>query len=395
MKAQAPAVLPSRYEGQGWIQWPDHPDPSLQFLRTLGAAQQGAGTVSECFLVASRIDPADPESWYREWQHMGDINARRGDAAISAGNSNTAKANFLRAGGYYRASEYYLGPADPRRVETFARVIAHSQAYLGLISPAGEILAIDVGDGTVLDAYFLKPGNGLQRWPTVVCFGGLDGYKDEMLPRVSQHALSRGMALLLIDMPGQGGALRLRGTPNRPDSEVPVARCLDFLAGRADVDSDRIALYGASLGGIYSARAASIERRIKAVVSDSLVFDLHAGMQQRLVHSEPSSWKFLEWVFGCNSPEQVVEKSRKFRMAAFIGNIRCPYLIVQGEHDFLGLQTARDAFECARTGGVPVELRVFTAEETGASHCQADNPTLGQEFVWDWIAIQLGIAQTA
>jgi len=38
---------------------------------------------------------------------------------------------------------------------------------------------------------------------------------------------------------------------------------------------------------------------------------------------------------------------------------------------------------------------VFTAEETGASHCQADNPTLGQEFVWDWIAIQLGIAQTA
>jgi hypothetical protein len=39
---------------------------------------------------------------------------------------------------------------------------------------------------------------------------------------------------------------------------------------------------------------------------------------------------------------------------------------------------------------VPVELKVFEADETGASHCQADNPTLGHEYICDWITAKLG-----
>lgn len=42
------------YEAEGWTQ-PDHPEWSQQFARILGATQEGAGTVSECFLAASRM----------------------------------------------------------------------------------------------------------------------------------------------------------------------------------------------------------------------------------------------------------------------------------------------------------------------------------------------------
>ena len=31
-------------------------------------------------------------------------------------------------------------------------------------------------------------------------------------------------------------------------------------------------------------------------------------------------------------------------------------------------------------------LRLTDAEETGAEHCQHDNPTLGQEIMIDWLA---------
>ena len=31
-------------------------------------------------------------------------------------------------------------------------------------------------------------------------------------------------------------------------------------------------------------------------------------------------------------------------------------------------------------------LRLTSAEETGAEHCQHDNPTLGQELMIDWLA---------
>ena len=56
------------------------------------------------------------------------------------------------------------------------------------------------------------------------------------------------------------------------------------------------------------------------------------------------------------------------------------------------VQTALDAFGCAKRHGVAVTLKVFTAEETGASHCQADNPGPGQAFVCDWLAAQLAPA---
>jgi hypothetical protein len=36
---------------------------------------------------------------------------------------------------------------------------------------------------------------------------------------------------------------------------------------------------------------------------------------------------------------------------------------------------------------------MVSAEETGAEHCQHDNPTLGQEVMLDWLADRFGIDQ--
>jgi len=372
------------YEAAGWAHWPAFPEASAQFSRILGTAQEGGAAISECFLVAGQIDPADPQSWYAAWLDRARRAREAAAAAQYAGHAQTARANWLRAATYYRASEMFLAPRDERRAPVFRDMLTCSRNWLGLLEPAGEAVTIPLGGGDALDAYFIKP-TGSARVPCVICVGGLDGSKDELLPRVTRAALERGLALLLIDMPGQGETLRLRGLPNRPDCEAPVARCVDWLQGRGDIDAQRIALYGASLGGVYAARAASGEKRLKAVVSDSLVFDLHAAFSQRLAVDAQGDWGLLQWVFGCNSPQAVVEKSRQFRMADFLGAIACPYLIVQGEHDFLGLQTAVDACEYAQKAGVDVRLKVFTAQDTGASHCQADNPTLGQEFVMDWL----------
>jgi hypothetical protein len=39
---------PPCYRDAGWLQWPDEAY-SFQFMRMLGAAQEGASTISECF----------------------------------------------------------------------------------------------------------------------------------------------------------------------------------------------------------------------------------------------------------------------------------------------------------------------------------------------------------
>jgi hypothetical protein len=42
---------------------------------------------------------------------------------------------------------------------------------------------------------------------------------------------------------------------------------------------------------------------------------------------------------------------------------------------------------------VNATLRFVTPEETGAEHCQHDNPTIGQELLADWLADVFGIDQ--
>jgi hypothetical protein len=43
-------------------------------------------------------------------------------------------------------------------------------------------------------------------------------------------------------------------------------------------------------------------------------------------------------------------------------------------------------YEYAREQGVDVTLKILTEDETGAEHCQHDNPTLGMERMADWLA---------
>ena len=69
--------------------------------------------VSECFLVASRIDPNDrANSWHREWLRIADRNNERGNAAFERGHVLTAQSNWLRAINYYQASTFVLDAAD-------------------------------------------------------------------------------------------------------------------------------------------------------------------------------------------------------------------------------------------------------------------------------------------
>ena len=64
------------FSPEGHVQWLDSEEFSTEFLKLLGAAQEGGSMVSECFQVASRIDPHDrANSWYREWLGIADRNA--------------------------------------------------------------------------------------------------------------------------------------------------------------------------------------------------------------------------------------------------------------------------------------------------------------------------------
>jgi pimeloyl-ACP methyl ester carboxylesterase len=384
--------LAPHYEPYGWLHWPRHPWMSYQFRRALGETQEGGGAISECFQAAARMLPGDKESWHAQWMVVAERNRRRGDEAEEAGHIQTAQNCWLRAANYYRHAEFWLLPSDPRRLSTFELMEVCSKRFIRRLTPPGETLDIPYENGVPLCAYFMRAPFGISKQPVLICMGGLDSIKDEMWFMQAHGALQRGIAVLMIDGPGQGGTLRRHNVVARYDYEVPIRRCIDYLATREDVDMQRIAVCGSSLGGYYAARAASYEHRLAACVSHGAIWSIQhlwadAGEDHGLADH-------IKWVFGAESVREAIEKkARLFTLDGTLENMRCPYLIVHGGFDVLGVEQATHVFEYAQSRGVDVTLRLLSAPETGADHCQHDNPTIGQEILSDWLADRFGIDQ--
>jgi hypothetical protein len=391
---QQPVEKPApRYQPYGWEQWPENPWLSYQFRRTLGYAQLGGASVSECMQVASRVVPVDKESWHAEWMRVADSNTARAEMAEKEGDVFTARDGWLRASSYYRSAEFRLTIEDPRRLATFGRCEATFMSAGKYFAPKLERVRIPYEGGNVLHGYFLRsPHASSAPQPVMIAMGGLDSFKEELYFIFGQGALERGISCLLIDGPGQGATVRYEGIRARPDTEVPIGACIDYLIDRGDVDAQRIGLAGTSLGGHFVSRAGSKEHRLAAVAAQGVIWDLHETFYGR-PETFPSA-HHAKSVFGGNSMAEVAQIVRPFTLEGVLEEMRCPYLVTHGVHDVLGQQDPPRVVEYARRKGVNIAYREVTAEETGADHCQHDNPTLGSDIVVDWLAHQLDIDQT-
>lgn len=365
---------------------------SYQFRRGLGETQEGGGAVSEVFQAASKIKAGDLESWYKEWRHIADRNNTRGDEAIKLGHVRTAMNCWLRAANYYREAEFWLDAKDPRRLDTYTHAENASAKCFTRMQPAAEIVEIPYEGGKTLPGYFIRSANGGDKQPVLISVGGLDSYKDELWFMTGRGAVQRGMSVLLVDGPGQGGALRRHNLTTRHDYEVPIGKCIDWLSKRNDVDTSRIAVSGSSLGGYYAARAASMDHRLAACISHGAIWDIHERWKAR--DDNHGLAGHIKWVFGAKTMLEAAEIAKPFKLEGVLNNMKCPYLIIHGGHDVLGVETVRTVYDYATQHGVKATLRLTSEEETGAEHCQHDNPTLGQELMLDWLADIFKIDQT-
>ena len=89
---------------------------AFEFIRNLSFMYYGGADLGEMMATADKIEEGDSESWFTEWNKLGDRLLSRAEASSSAGHLESAREAFLRASTYYRMGEFYLhgDPADPR-----------------------------------------------------------------------------------------------------------------------------------------------------------------------------------------------------------------------------------------------------------------------------------------
>jgi len=362
------------FDLRGWAYWPEREDLSVELMRLLGAAQEGGSTVAECRLTASRIDCSDDSSWHREWKRIADANSERGHAALGRGNVLTAKSNWLRAIGYYQSAAFPLDLSDDNYRAAIACMQECARNYLRHRKPAGEVVQIPWPVGYPLEAYFLPVPGVAERAPALICIGEPGQRKEEYLYKVARYASERGISLLAVDLFGVGADPQFEQAVGRSDLENTIGHIMDYLVERDDVDAERIAILADGWGSSFVARGIAFDDRFAAAVCDGGVWDLHerAFLLSRL-----------------NLPNANLDSRRVFIRVG--RNIKCPVLISSGEQGWLEAERVKDMVNDLKAEGYDMTLKIFTAEETAAAHAHADNPTLANEFIFDWIGARLAL----
>jgi dipeptidyl aminopeptidase/acylaminoacyl peptidase len=276
-----------------------------------------------------------------------------------------------------------LPAEDERRLQIFSQCEDSFRSAGEVFDPPVEVLQIPF-ESARLHGYLLRPPRGSAPWPAVIAFGGLDSFKEEVYFMVGKGLAERGIACILLDGPGQGATLRREHLHARHDWEIPIGAVIDHLEHYPDVDGQRLGICGTSLGGYYAARAACLESRIKAAVSHGAEWDV--GAEIRADNPDSGTAEHYRFIFGTRDWAEILKRSEKFNLDPVISHMKCPYLIVHGVHDYFGGEQAELASAGAQRAGVDVTLRLVMPEETGADHCQHDNPTRGLEIISDWFA---------
>lgn len=361
----------------------------------LGSAPYGGAELGEVDAVgrALRRRVGDDDAWFGEWTAMADRVRADADDARAAGHELTAADWYLRACTYYQIGERFRLPKDERALTVYRRSLECFRHFAALTDgPVIEPVEVPYGSAS-LPAYFVRGRQNPAPAPCVVYFDGLDITKELQFLRGPAELIRRGMSCLLVDGPGNGESIRLRGLPLVADYERAGSAALDYLSARQDTDPGRVAVMAISLGGYYASRCASLEPRFAAAVAWGAIWDYQETWRARIARSFQTSLsvagEHIAWVLGAADVQEALAALAGYRLDGVVQQMRCPFLLLHGEHDEqVPLRDAQALL--GAVGSADKTLRLFAGGRGGATHCQNDALTLGTVAIADWLADRLG-----
>ncbi|MEE9274753.1 MAG: alpha/beta hydrolase [bacterium] len=383
-------------KGTYFTYFPDDYRWSAAMNIIISTGQWGGSDMGEVDQVGRRLARklGDDGLWFREWVRMGDKVRALGMAEERKGHPLSAAAHHKRACNYYLMGERFRVKKDKKALAAYRKVLDSFRRFARLSDrPRIELVDVPYEKGKKLPGYFVHAENTRKaKPPVVVFFDGLDGTRELLYLIGVESLVRRGMSCLILDGPGQGEAIRFRKIYLCHDYEKAGSAALDYLETRKDVNARRAGVLAISLGGYFAPRIASLDRRYKACAAWGAIWDYHAVWKRRIEAAFkvalPVPGHFINWTLNAASLDASLEKLEDFRLDGVVQKMRCPFLLTHGGRDSqIPLRDARALFRAV--GSKDKTLKIFTAAEGGAQHCQTDNLSLGTTVIFDWLQEKL------
>lgn len=381
-----------------------------QLIRALAYARFEGADVGECVETGRRIRQTDLDRWFDEWFSTAKRVEAAAVTAADAGQTASARQGFLTASNYFRTAGLSLmtAPVDDRLRETTRRQRESFRRGAALLRRPPEIIDIPY-EGTTLPGYLFLCSEDPTPRPTVILTDGYDGTVEELYFSNGAAALERGYNVLAFDGPGQGSVILDQGLPFRPDWENVVTPVVDFALTRPEIDGKRLALIGWSFGGYLAPRAATVEHRLAACVSDCGPYDLYEATLSRLPEflakqlpdgnslavdiveramnaalKKPSAgWALRRnlWVHGVKTPEEFLAIAPQYSLKGREHLIQCPTLVTATAGDDLSAtaETFADRLTCEK------KFVRFGEGDDVSGHCEMTGRSAFHRVMFDWL----------
>lgn len=254
-------------------------------------------------------------------------------AAEDAGETVTARQNYFIAAVQYAASQW---PYDENNEKNLALNQRKRECYLSYAKFADHKVeaAWIPFQGKALPGWLhLPPGYSGGRIPAVVAIPGMDGFKEAGVAMYGDRWLSRGIAVLSIEGPGQYESAVL-GIPVSMPNWIEAGRVImDWIAARPEIDQQRIGVTGQSFGSFFATISAASEPRYRACAVTATC--LEPGCHTIFEEASPTFKQRFMYMSGYTDEVAFDEFRKTLTWEGHADKIRIPYLCVAGECDEL------------------------------------------------------------
>lgn len=254
-------------------------------------------------------------------------------AAEEAGELVTARQNYFMAAIHYAASQW---PYDENNDKNLSLNQAKRECYTRYAKLADHRVeaAWIPFQGQALPGWFhLPPGYQGGRIPAVWSIPGMDGFKEANVAMYGDRWLSRGIAVLTLEGPGQYESAVLGIRVSVPNWVAAGRAVMDWMTARPELDPARIGVAGSSFGSFFGTIVAANEPRFRACAVSATC--LEPGCHTIFEEASPTFKKRFMYMSGYTDEAAFDEFCRTLTWEGHAEKIRVPYLCVAGEADEL------------------------------------------------------------